>query len=71
MDPEAFRFSKLVLLWGCNTLSTNHHQWRSITTARRNGAPLVVIDPVRTRTAETADIYLAPTPGTDAALALV
>jgi anaerobic selenocysteine-containing dehydrogenase len=70
MDPEAFRFSKLVLLWGCNTLSTNYHQWRSITTARRNGAALVVIDPVRTRTAAAADIHLAPIPGTDAALAL-
>jgi anaerobic selenocysteine-containing dehydrogenase len=70
MDPEAFRFSKLVVLWGTNTLSTNHHQWRSITTACRNGAQLVVIDPMRTRTAEAADLHLAPIPGTDAALAL-
>ena len=70
MDPETFQFSKLIVLWGSNTLSTNHHLWRSITTARQNGAQLVVIDPVRTRTADAADIYLAPIPGTDAALAL-
>src|SRR5262249_9048232 len=70
MDPETLRFSKLIILWGANTLSTNAHLWRSILTARRNGAFLVVIDPVRTRTAAAADCHLAPAPGTDAALAL-
>jgi anaerobic selenocysteine-containing dehydrogenase len=70
MDPETLRFSKLIILWGSNTLTTNHHLWRSITMARAQGAYLVVIDPVRTRTAEAADCHLAPVPGTDAALAL-
>jgi anaerobic selenocysteine-containing dehydrogenase len=70
MDPETLRFSKLIVLWGSNTLTTNHHLWRPITTARRNGAHLVVIDPTRTRTADAADSHLAPIPGTDAALAL-
>ena len=70
MDPETLRFSKLIILWGSNTLSTNHHLWRSITTARQQGASLVVIDPIRTRTADAADLHLAPIPGTDAALAL-
>ena len=70
IDPETLRFSRLIILWGANTLSTNAHLWRSILTARRNGAFLVVIDPVRTRTAAAADCHVAPTPGTDAALAL-
>ncbi|MGH9754773.1 MAG: molybdopterin-containing oxidoreductase family protein [Blastocatellia bacterium] len=70
MDPETLRFSKLIILWGANTLSTNAHLWRFILTARRNGAFLVVIDPIRTRTAAAADCHLAPAPGTDAALAL-
>lgn len=70
MDPETVRFSKLIILWGANTLSTNPHLWPFILTARRNGAFLVVIDPIRTRTAAAADWHLAPTPGTDAALAL-
>jgi anaerobic selenocysteine-containing dehydrogenase len=70
MDPETLRFSKLIILWGSNTLTTNHHLWRSIATARRNGAHLVVIDPTRTRTADAGDCHLAPIPGTDAALAL-
>ena len=38
--------------------------------ARHQGAHLVVIDPIRTRTADAADLHLAPIPGTDAALAL-
>lgn len=70
MDPETLRFSKLIILWGANTLSTNAHLWPFILTARKNGAYVVVIDPVRTRTAAAADWHLAPAPGTDAALAL-
>jgi anaerobic selenocysteine-containing dehydrogenase len=70
MDPETLRFSKLIILWGANTLSTNAHLWRPILAARQNGAFVVAIDPVRTRTAAAADWHLAPAPGTDAALAL-
>ena len=70
LDPETLRFSRLIILWGSNTLSTNLHLWRSITMARQQGARLVVIDPIRTRTADAADLHLAPVPGTDAALAL-
>jgi anaerobic selenocysteine-containing dehydrogenase len=70
MDPETLRFSRLIVLWGTNTLTTNHHLWRAIKAARDEGAFLVVIDPVRTRTAAAADLHLAPRPGTDAALAL-
>jgi anaerobic selenocysteine-containing dehydrogenase len=70
MDPESFRFSKLVVLWGANVLSTHPHLWRPILEARRNGAPVVTIDPIRTRTAAASDWHLAPMPGSDAALAL-
>ena len=70
MDPETFSASKLILLWGTNTLTTNHHLWKYVEAARRDGAYLVAIDPIRTRTAERADEHVAPIPGTDAALAL-
>jgi anaerobic selenocysteine-containing dehydrogenase len=70
MDPETFEFSKLVVLWGANVLSTHPHLWRPILQARRNGALVVAIDPIRTRTAAASDWHLAPMPGTDAALAL-
>src|SRR6185503_8600407 len=59
-----------VVLWGTNVLSTNPHLWRSILEARRNGAEIVAIDPIRTRTAAACDRHLAPIPGSDAALAL-
>ena len=70
MDPETLRFSKLVVLWGANVLSTHPHLWRPILEARKNGAEIVAIDPIRTRTAAASDWHLAPMPGTDAALAL-
>jgi anaerobic selenocysteine-containing dehydrogenase len=70
MDPETFQFSKLVVLWGANVLSTHPHLWRQILEARRHGATVVSIDPIRTRTAAASDWHLAPIPGTDAALAL-
>jgi anaerobic selenocysteine-containing dehydrogenase len=70
MDPEMLRLSRLVVLWGANTLSTNPHLWQSILAARRAGAFVVSIDPIRTRTAAQSDWHLAPLPGSDAALAL-
>lgn len=70
MDPESFQFSKYIVLWACNTVSTNLHHWPFIAEAKRNGAKLVVIDPVRSRTAKEADWHIAIRPGTDAALAL-
>ncbi|MFF7337749.1 molybdopterin-dependent oxidoreductase [Streptomyces sp. NPDC008163] len=70
LDPESLRASRLILLWGTNTLTSGHHLWKPIQDARRNGARVVAIDPVRTRTAQGADEHVAPIPGTDAALAL-
>jgi len=70
IDPESFALSKLILLWGTNTLTSHHHMWKFMQTARKRGAHLVAIDPLRTRTAEQADEHIAPIPGTDAALAL-
>jgi anaerobic selenocysteine-containing dehydrogenase len=58
------------VLWGTNTIVTNLHQWPIIQRARKAGARVVVIDPLRTRTAAAADWHVRPLPGTDAALAL-
>lgn len=70
MDPEDFARSRLIILWGTNPLTSGHHIWKFIQDARRDGAYVVAIDPVRTRSAAQADEHLAPLPGTDAALAL-
>jgi anaerobic selenocysteine-containing dehydrogenase len=69
-EPEQFSKAKLILAWGANIHGTNIHLWPFIVEARRNGARLVVIDPVRTRTAALADQHLPIHPGSDLALAL-
>ena len=70
MDPESFQHSKFIILWACNMLSTNAHMWPFVAQAQRNGAKVVVIDPVKTAGAEQADQHIRIRPGTDAALAL-
>ncbi len=70
MDPMDLVQSKLILLWGTNTLTSNHHLWPFVERARGRGAQVVVIDPYRTATAARADHHVAPLPGTDGALAL-
>lgn len=69
-DPTTVEHAKYVILWGTNTRLTNRHLWQFIERARADGAKLVVIDPVRTITAEVADWFIQPRPGTDTALAL-
>jgi anaerobic selenocysteine-containing dehydrogenase len=69
-DGEGIPESDLVLLWGTNTLTANPHLWPFVLEARRRGAPIICIDPIRTRTAEQCDEWLPIRPGTDAALAL-
>ena len=69
-EPEQFAKAKFIIAWGANIHGTNVHLWPFIVEARRNGAKLVVIDPVRTRTAAVADQHLRVNPGSDLALAL-
>ncbi|MCI2241619.1 molybdopterin-containing oxidoreductase family protein [Adlercreutzia faecimuris] len=60
-----------VVIWGTNPAeSDNSLFWRTLLRIGRSEVPLVVIDPRYTRTAAAADIWLAPRPGTDCALAL-
>jgi len=69
-DPESFEHSKYIIIWASNTISTNLHLWPIIAQAQKKGAKVVVIDPMRTRTAREADWHIPIKPGTDAALAL-
>jgi len=69
-DPEAVPDAKLILLWGTNTLTSNPHLWPFIRRAKANGARVICIDPIRTRTAAASDEHIPIRPGTDAALAL-
>ena len=69
-DAEGIPESDLVILWGTNTLTSNPHLWPFVLEAKRRGAPIIAIDPLRTRTAQQCDEWMAIRPGTDAALAL-
>ena len=69
-DGEGLPESDLVVLWGTNTLTSNPHLWPFVLEARKNGARIIGIDPIRTRTMEQCDEWLPIRPGTDAALAL-
>ncbi|MFD9330930.1 molybdopterin oxidoreductase family protein [Streptomyces sp. NPDC060065] len=59
-----------VILVGSNLAETMPPALRYLTELKENGGTLIVIDPRRTRTAEQADLHLAPRPGSDLALAL-
>ena len=66
---EVDEHSDLVVIWGGNPVNTQVNVMTHAMTAKRRGAPLIVVDPYRTGTAEQADVHLALRPGTDGALA--
>lgn len=69
-DIEDAVHARTVVAWGANMVSTHLHLWKLFLDARKQGATIVCVDPVRTRTARAADVHLALRPGSDAALAL-
>jgi anaerobic selenocysteine-containing dehydrogenase len=70
MHFEHYAESKLIVIWGSNSITSNLHFWTFAQQAKRNGAKLWCIDPRRTETAEKCHRHLALLPGTDGALAL-
>ncbi|WP_066267678.1 molybdopterin-containing oxidoreductase family protein [Hydrogenophaga palleronii] len=68
MKVEHFAHSKLILIWGSNSIGSNLHFWRVAQQAKRDGARLVCIDPRRTETADKCHEHIALRPGTDTAL---
>ena len=70
MRVEFFAESRLILIWGSNSIGSNLHFWRIAQQAKRDGARLVCIDPRKTETADKCHEHIQLRPGTDAALAL-
>lgn len=62
--------SKSIFIWGKNPAFTSIHTIQSIKRAKINGSKIVVIDPIYTKTAEMADLYIRVKPNGDGALAL-
>ncbi len=69
-NPMHIVDAQYIVLWGTNTRLTNRHLWPFIEEARGKGAKVVVVDPIRTITADEADWFIQPFPGTDTALML-
>ena len=70
MHVEHYAESKLILIWGSNSIASNLHFWTFAQQAKRNGAKLICIDPRKTETADKCHQHIALLPGTDGALAL-
>jgi len=60
----------VLVLVGSNLAETMPPAARHLSNLRERGGQVVVIDPRQTPTAERADVFLQPVPGTDLALAL-
>ncbi len=68
--PWDLENARSIIIWGKNPAETNIQEISFIAKAKERGATIIVIDPVRTPTADKADILFSPRPGTDGALAL-
>lgn len=67
---EDYLHAELIVVWGTNPSATGIHLVPILHEARRKGAKLVVVDPRRTPLAKSADLHVAPRPGTDLPIAL-
>jgi anaerobic selenocysteine-containing dehydrogenase len=67
--PELAENASLNVVWGNNATVSNLHLVRCIRHAMRKGGRLVVIDPLRTKIADQADLHVQLRPGTDVLLA--
>jgi hypothetical protein len=70
VDPESFVHCKYIVIWACNSISTNLHHWPFVLEAQKRGAKVVVVDAYKSRTAKAGDWHICPRPGTDGALAM-
>lgn len=61
--------SKLMMMVGANSAVANPIGFKHFLQAKDNGAKLIVVDPIFTRSAAKADIYVRIRPGTDIAFA--
>ena len=69
-DPREMAESDLIVIWGSNAVSTQVNVMHHVSRARKErGAKIVVVDPYRNGTAETADMHIMLRPGTDGAFA--
>lgn len=69
-DLFELRNAAAIVVWGRNLFTSAVHQIPLVREARARGARVALIDLVRHRGADLADLFLQPNPGSDAFLAL-
>ncbi len=69
MLPDEIEKCRLIVVWGMNTAWSSPHGFEMLKRAKKSGAKIYVIDPIRTATADIGT-HLQIRPTTDAALAL-
>jgi anaerobic selenocysteine-containing dehydrogenase len=68
--PWDLKNARTIIIWGKNPAETNIQEISFIADAKERGCRIIVIDPLRTLTADKADLLFRLKPGTDGALAL-
>lgn len=65
-----YRNAGSIVMWGTNPIRSRQYSGLRILDAKRNGAHVVVVDPVFRDIAAKADLWVPVRPGTDGALAM-
>ena len=68
--PDDVLNADTILVWGRNPKFTSVHLYTLLKQAQKKGSRIIVIDPVKTATAEALKDYIRISPSTDGALAL-
>lgn len=68
--PEDLMHAKTVILWGRNPADNNIHFLEHLKHARNNGAKVILIDPIKTKTAQFCDQHVQINCSTDGHLAM-
>lgn len=69
-DWADIRNSKLIVLWGKDPAVTNVHLVPYLLEAKKEGAKIIVINPIRVKSVDLAHEYIQVHPGSDGILAL-
>ncbi|MBM4765348.1 molybdopterin-dependent oxidoreductase [Bacillus sp. B15-48] len=67
-EPSTLFHSSMIIIWGANPAATNIHLIPFLINAKLQGTKIVVIDPIRTKTANLADLFIQLRPNSDQAL---